>query len=55
MSELRGADQSLRSMSLLGKLDPVDLVLIEGYKRDSHPKIETFRSARLRARLLAPK
>jgi len=29
---------------LLGKLSPVDLVLIEGYKRDTHPKIEAHRS-----------
>ena len=30
---------------LLGKLSPVDLVLIEGFKRDRHPKIEVFRAA----------
>jgi molybdopterin molybdotransferase len=30
---------------LLQKLDPVDLVLIEGFKRDRHPKIEARRSA----------
>lgn len=30
---------------LLGKLSPVDLVLIEGFKRDPHPKIEVYRSA----------
>ena len=29
---------------LLAKLAPVDLVLIEGYKRDRHPKIEAFRA-----------
>lgn len=29
---------------LLAKLRPVDLVLIEGYKRDGHPKIEAHRS-----------
>ncbi len=28
---------------LLEKLSPVDLVLIEGYKRDRHPKIEAHR------------
>ncbi|PTX57465.1 molybdopterin guanine dinucleotide biosynthesis accessory protein MobB [Litoreibacter ponti] len=44
MSELRGADEpSLET--LLGKLDPVDLVLIEGYKRESHDKIEAHRAA----------
>ncbi len=29
---------------MLGKLAPVDLVLIEGYKRDGHSKIEAFRA-----------
>ncbi|MGI9393158.1 MAG: molybdopterin-guanine dinucleotide biosynthesis protein B [Boseongicola sp.] len=29
---------------LLNKLAPVDLVLVEGYKRDRHPKIEAHRS-----------
>lgn len=28
---------------LLNRLRPVDLVLVEGYKRDSHPKIEAYR------------
>ncbi len=31
--------------AILARLAPVDLVLIEGYKRDSHPKIEVFREA----------
>jgi molybdopterin-guanine dinucleotide biosynthesis protein B len=26
-------------------MDPVDLVLIEGFKRENHPKIEIFRGA----------
>ena len=30
---------------LLAKLAPCDLVLVEGYKRDSHAKIEVFRAA----------
>ena len=25
-------------------MDPVDIVLIEGYKNSGHPKIETYRS-----------
>lgn len=29
---------------LLGKLSAVDLVLVEGYKRDRHPKIEAHRA-----------
>lgn len=28
---------------LLARLSPVDIVLIEGFKRDSHPKIEVHR------------
>ena len=44
MSELRGArEPSLES--LLTRLSPVDLVLVEGYKRDHHLKIETHRAA----------
>lgn len=30
---------------LLGQLSPVDIVLVEGFKRASHPKIETHRAA----------
>ncbi len=29
---------------LLTRLSPVDLVLIEGYKRDAHPKVEAHRA-----------
>jgi molybdopterin-guanine dinucleotide biosynthesis protein MobB len=29
---------------LLARLAPVDLVLVEGYKRDAHPKVEAFRA-----------
>jgi molybdopterin-guanine dinucleotide biosynthesis protein MobB len=42
MSELRGEQEPPLS-ELLEKLSPVDLVLVEGYKRDQHPKIEAFR------------
>jgi molybdopterin-guanine dinucleotide biosynthesis protein B len=31
--------------ALLGHMRPVDLVLIEGFKRDLHPKIEVYRQA----------
>lgn len=42
--ELRGAAEwSLPA--LLGKLSPVDMVLVEGFKRETHPKIEIFRAA----------
>jgi molybdopterin-guanine dinucleotide biosynthesis protein B len=31
--------------ALLAKLSPVDLVLVEGFKRETHPKLEVFRAA----------
>ena len=42
MQELRGAPEPELS-DLLARLNPVDLVLIEGYKRGSHPKVEAHR------------
>lgn len=42
MHELRGAEEPTLH-DLLSKLAPVDLVLIEGYKRDAHPKVEAYR------------
>ena len=44
MSELRETSEPDLS-SLLAKLDPVDLVLIEGWKRDTHPKVEAWRAS----------
>lgn len=44
MTELRGADEPPLA-DLLRLLSPVDLVLVEGYKRDAHPKVEAFRTA----------
>lgn len=42
MQELReAAEPSLQS--LLGRMSPVDLVLIEGYKKAGHPKVEAWR------------
>ncbi|MDA3858383.1 MAG: molybdopterin-guanine dinucleotide biosynthesis protein B [Roseovarius sp.] len=43
MHELRTEEEPSLAM-LLDKLAPVDLVLVEGYKRDSHPKVEAFRA-----------
>lgn len=40
--ELGGRDE-MSLDDLLEKLSPVDLVLVEGFKRASHPKIETHR------------
>jgi molybdopterin-guanine dinucleotide biosynthesis protein B len=31
--------------ALLARMQPVDLVLVEGFKRESHPKIEVYRMA----------
>ena len=42
--ELRGAAEPTLG-ELLGKLRPVDLVVIEGYKRAPHPKLEIHRAA----------
>lgn len=42
MHELRYEDEPSLG-DLLEQLSPVDLVLIEGYKRDRHPKIEAHR------------
>ena len=44
MQELRDQEEP-ELAHLLTRLSPVDLVLIEGYKRDRHPKIEAHRSA----------
>jgi molybdopterin-guanine dinucleotide biosynthesis protein B len=42
--ELRGKPEPGLA-ALLQKLTPVDLVLIEGYKRERHPKLEVYRAA----------
>lgn len=44
MTELRGETEPTLA-DLLAQLDPVDLVLVEGYKRDAHPKVEAYRKA----------
>ena len=43
MQELRDQEEP-ELAHLLTRLSPVDLVLIEGYKRDRHPKIEAHRA-----------
>lgn len=43
MTELRGAPE-VPLADLLTHLAPVDLVIIEGYKRDDHPKVEAWRA-----------
>ena len=46
--ELRGADEPTLD-DLLARLSPCDLVLIEGYKRSPHPKVEAHRTAAAQA------
>jgi molybdopterin-guanine dinucleotide biosynthesis protein B len=41
--ELRGDAEPTLAV-LLRKLAPVDLVLVEGYKRERHPKLEVYRA-----------
>lgn len=41
MREHRGPEPLLAEV--LARLAPVDLILVEGYKRDAHPKVEVFR------------
>ena len=43
MSELRGAPE-VPLETLISHLAPVDLVIVEGYKRDDHPKVEAWRA-----------
>jgi molybdopterin-guanine dinucleotide biosynthesis protein B len=42
MVEHRGPEPELPA--ILARLAPVDLVLVEGYKRDAHPKVEVWRA-----------
>jgi molybdopterin-guanine dinucleotide biosynthesis protein B len=44
MRELRGEPEA-KLGELLGRLSPVDLVIIEGYKREPQPKLEVYRAA----------
>ena len=44
MHELRGAPEPSLA-DLLGKLAPVDLLLVEGFKREPHDKLEVYRAA----------
>jgi molybdopterin-guanine dinucleotide biosynthesis protein MobB len=43
MHELRDEKEPTLE-ELLQRLGPVDLVLVEGYKRDAHPKVEAHRA-----------
>jgi molybdopterin-guanine dinucleotide biosynthesis protein B len=50
MHELRDEGEPALG-ALLDRLSPVDLVLIEGFKLDPHPKLEVFRAANGKAPL----
>lgn len=52
MHELR-SDSEPALPELLAHMSPVDLVLIEGFKRDRHPKIEIHRAANAKPLLYA--
>ena len=42
LTEHRGAPEPVLK-DLIGEMQPVDLLLIEGFKKDSHPKLEIHR------------
>ena len=44
LHELRGEPEPPFA-DLLAKMSPVDLILVEGYKREPHPKLEIYRAA----------
>ncbi|SPJ23528.1 molybdopterin-guanine dinucleotide biosynthesis protein B [Palleronia abyssalis] len=51
MTELDGPEPPLEA--LLDQMAPVDLILVEGWKRDRHPKVEAWRAETGRP-LIAP-
>ncbi len=53
MHELRG-DSEPPLEAVLERLSPCDLILVEGYKREGHPKIEARRQGSGRSEPLAP-
>jgi molybdopterin-guanine dinucleotide biosynthesis protein B len=44
LHELREEDPEWDLSALVGKMSPVDLVLVEGFKRDAFPKLEIHRA-----------
>src|SRR6185312_1872658 len=44
MHEHRGAPEP-SAAELMRQMTPVDLLLIEGFKREAHPKLEVYRAA----------
>ena len=52
MTENRGAPEPALA-DLLARLDPADIVLVEGFKRDRHPKLECRRAETARSLIAA--
>jgi molybdopterin-guanine dinucleotide biosynthesis protein B len=50
MHELRDQPEP-RLPELLAQMSPVDLVLVEGFKQERHPKIEIFRQVNAKPHL----
>src|ERR1700730_608796 len=44
LHELRGGEEEWDLPALVAKMSPVDLVLVEGFKRDAFPKLEIHRA-----------
>jgi len=42
MHELRGGEE-LHLQDIIARMTPVDLVIVEGFKREHHPKLEIYR------------
>lgn len=38
-------EEELHLRDIIGRMSPVDLVIVEGFKRETHPKIEIYREA----------
>lgn len=53
MHELRGEEEEPPFEDILARLAPCDLILIEGYKRESHPKLEVRRKDGRKGQALA--
>ena len=53
MHELRDEDEP-RMADVLARMAPADLILVEGYKREAHPKIEARRLGSAKREPLAP-
>lgn len=49
----RPADEEDLLQDMVARLDPVDLVIVEGYKLENHAKIEAFRSENKKALIAA--